>query len=63
MNHFIVERDASGMPTCLVWSPEIQRRIEQQVADEHRRQKEQWDRDHRPAPWIEDWLKSRGKSQ
>lgn len=62
MIHFAVQRDASGMPVRLLWSSEIQRRIEQQVADERKRQKEEWDRAHRPAPWIEEWMKNRSKS-
>jgi hypothetical protein len=63
MNPFAVPRDATGMPARLVWSSEIQRRVEQQVREENARREAQRIAQSRPAPWIEEWMKTRPTNQ
>jgi hypothetical protein len=62
MTHFVIERDATGMPASLSLSPEIQRRVEQQVREENARREAQRIAHSKPSPWIEEWMKTRSKT-
>jgi hypothetical protein len=50
------------MPASLSLSPEIQRRVEQQVREENARREAQRIAHSKPSPWIEEWMKTRSKT-
>lgn len=63
MSPFAVPRDATGMPASLSLSPDIQRRVEQQIAEENAKREQQRIARERPTPWIGEWMKTRPTNQ
>jgi hypothetical protein len=60
MTHYVVKRDAAGVPTALVWSPDIQRAGAQMAAQRALEQRLAEVARTRPMLHLEAWARERG---